>query len=186
MGEDLALVDPVQADPAQEDLAVSVQEDLAPVDPVRADPAQEDLAVSVQADPAQEDLAVSVQEDLALVDPVQADPAQQGPAQEGPAPEDLVLVDLVLVDQVRQLRPLQRKLKSSTATMTQPKRSRSKSQSLIQQMLSTPQRDGSVMEEINGRKPTLLVNLELQHSSPRMAATGWSSVQKSQLRAARR
>merc|ERR1712176_110882 len=143
MGEDLALVDPVQADPAQEDLAVSVQEDLAPVDPVRADPAQEDLAVSVQA-------------------------------------------DLVLVDQVRQLRPLQRKLKSSTATMTQPKRSRSKSQSLIQQMLSTPQRDGSVMEEINGRKPTLLVNLELQHSSPRMAATGWSSVQKSQLRAARR
>merc|ERR1712176_1431534 len=156
MGEDLALVDPVQADPAQEDLAVSVQEDLAPVDPVRADPAQEDLAVSVQADPAQEDLAVLVQ------------------------------VDLVLVDQVRQLRPLQRKLKSSTATMTQPKRSRSKSQSLIQQMLSTPQRDGSVMEEINGRKPTLLVNLEPQHSSPRMAATGWSSVQKSQLRAARR
>merc|ERR1712025_1432427 len=199
--EDLAPVDPatldflVQADQAQEDLVlvdqvreVPVQEDLAPVDPatlevpVQADQAQEDL---VLVDPVQEDLAPveflvqadQAQEDLGLVDPApveflgQADPAQE---------------DLVLVDQVRQLRPLQLKLKSSTATMTQQKWSRSKSLSLIPLMILTPQRDGSKMRRTNGRKPTLLVNLELQHLSPKMAATGWSLVQKRELRDAKR
>merc|ERR1712025_1139642 len=183
--EDLAPVDPatldflVQADQAQEDLVlvdqvreVPVQEDLAPVDPAA-------LEVPVQADQAQEDLvlvdqvqAVLVQEDPAPVEFLgQADPAQE---------------DLVLVDQVRQLRPLQLKLKSSTATMTQQKWSRSKSLSLIPLMILTPQRDGSKMRRTNGRKPTLLVNLELQHLSPKMAATGWSLVQKRELRDAKR